>query len=418
MKVRYTYRLRPGSKATAYLLAEWDACRYVWNRMVDESKERYALRRGETFGGKQAQKYLTMLRAFTVNENGNKWLSAHSCVPQQQIVRDFTQARKRAITGKKRLGLPAYKSRKNSLPTLNYRLGGFTLKTINGKQRLVLPKGTVIPVVWSRPLPSSPKSVRVFREPDGHWYASFVVDITGEPAKHTGTTVGIDWGVETTASTVLLDARTGQVSEENTLDLPHIAFEGDEHHKVAQAQRRMSRRRKKGAKYSEQSRGYKKARRQYKELCRRIKARRTDTAHKWAKKVCAHADTICAENFKPRFLAKTNMAHNAQDAAIGAVIRTLKWQAAKHGRTYIDIPTPYTTQRCSNCGAIAKPALTLKDRVYECKHCGMIRDRDKNAACNMLEGVGLNPGAKEAISRKPDAVPATQAPSTLRIPRL
>lgn len=48
MKVRYKYRLRPGKQAERYLLAEWDACRYVWNRMVDESQARYE--RGETFG--------------------------------------------------------------------------------------------------------------------------------------------------------------------------------------------------------------------------------------------------------------------------------------------------------------------------------------------------------------------------------
>ena len=60
MKVRYKYRLRPGKQAERYLLAEWDACRYVWNRMVDESQARYE--RGETFGAAQAQKYLTFLR--------------------------------------------------------------------------------------------------------------------------------------------------------------------------------------------------------------------------------------------------------------------------------------------------------------------------------------------------------------------
>ena len=48
MKVRYKYRLRPGKQAEQYLIAEWDACRYVWNRMVDESQARHE--RGETFG--------------------------------------------------------------------------------------------------------------------------------------------------------------------------------------------------------------------------------------------------------------------------------------------------------------------------------------------------------------------------------
>lgn len=69
MKVRYKYRLRPGKQAERYLLAEWDACRYVWNRMVDESQARYE--RGETFGAAQAQKYLTFLRASKTDKDGD-----------------------------------------------------------------------------------------------------------------------------------------------------------------------------------------------------------------------------------------------------------------------------------------------------------------------------------------------------------
>lgn len=200
MKVRYTYRLRPGRQAEQYLLAEWDACRYVWNRMVDESKARHELNRGETFGDRQAQKYLTVLRAYTIDKNGVKWLALHSCVPQQQIVRDYSKARKKALLDQldntipvsRKAGMPGYKSRKTATPTLNYRVGGFALVQRDGKTRLRLPKGVTIPVVWPRPLPSPPKSVRVYKDGDGHWYASFVVDIEPEPFPKTGKAIGID----------------------------------------------------------------------------------------------------------------------------------------------------------------------------------------------------------------------------------
>lgn len=142
MKVRYKYRLRPGKQAERYLLAEWDACRYVWNRMVDESQARYE--RGETFGAAQAQKYLTFLRASKTDKDGGKWLAAHSCVPQQQIVRDYSQSRGKAVSDRKtssrkrKAGMPRHKSRKTTLPSLNYRIGGFTLVEQDGKTRLKL----------------------------------------------------------------------------------------------------------------------------------------------------------------------------------------------------------------------------------------------------------------------------------------
>lgn len=153
MKVRYTYRLRPGRQAEQYLLAEWDACRYVWNRMVDESKARHELNRGETFGDRQAQKYLTVLRAYTIDKNGVKWLALHSCVPQQQIVRDYSKARKKALLDQldntipvsRKAGMPGYKSRKTATPTLNYRVGGFALVQRDGKTRLRLPKASLSP---------------------------------------------------------------------------------------------------------------------------------------------------------------------------------------------------------------------------------------------------------------------------------
>lgn len=163
MKVRYKYRLRPGKQAERYLLAEWDACRYVWNRMVDESQARYE--RGETFGAAQAQKYLTFLRASKTDKDGGKWLAARSCVPQQQIVRDYSQSRGKAVSDRKtssrkrKAGMPRHKSRKTTLPSLNYRIGGFTLVEQDGKTRLKLPKGMIIPVVWSPAnCPHSPRA--------------------------------------------------------------------------------------------------------------------------------------------------------------------------------------------------------------------------------------------------------------------
>lgn len=141
MKVRYTYRLRPGKQAERYLLAEWDACRYVWNQMVEESQRRY--KNGQTFGPNEASKHLTHLRHTVKDENGVLWLAAHSSIPQQQIVRDFSASRKKALLDRKnkkqvRRGLPDYKSRRRAQPTLNYRIGGFMLLEIGGALRLKL----------------------------------------------------------------------------------------------------------------------------------------------------------------------------------------------------------------------------------------------------------------------------------------
>ena len=180
VKVRYTYRLRPSKTTAAYLHREAGMCRYVWNQMVARSKQISVTNQQklvanpnttnlETFGAAQADKYLTHLRQTAQDpKTGEHWLKQGSSVAQQQTVRDFSTTRNRALSTlnnpkTRRVGFPRFRSRKNTLPTLNYTKRGFTLKPDpNGRLRLALPNKTFIPVVWSRPLPSPPSSVRVY----------------------------------------------------------------------------------------------------------------------------------------------------------------------------------------------------------------------------------------------------------------
>lgn len=421
MKVRYTYKLRPGKQAERYLLAEWDACRYVWNQMVEESQRRY--KDGQAFGPSEALRHVTHLRHTVKDENGILWLAAHSSVLQQQIVRNFSVSRKKALLDRKnkkrvRSGLPRYKSRHRAQPTLNYIIGGFRLVDVGGVLRLKLTKGTVIPVVWSRKLPSAPTSVRVYRNLNGKWFASFVVETTLEcDTPNTGSVVGIDWGVQETATTVTVNEQ-GEVRESKDLDMPFGAYERKYEKRLAEIQRCMSRRYQKDKRRCEQSRGYKKALRQYRELKRRSTAQRKDAANKWAVKVCRNSDAIASEDFKPKFLFRTTMARKVQDAAIGQLIDILEWQAVKRGRRFVKVNPAYTTQDCSNCGARAKHRLGLQDRVYKCECCGFVLDRDRNSAINMLIGAGFIPGPIGTLSRSDAAAHDRAVPEKAKISRL
>lgn len=389
--------------------------------MIEESQRRY--KNGQTFGPNEAAKHLTHLRHTVKDENGVLWLAAHSSVPQQQIVRDFSASRKKALLDRKnkkrvRRGLPGYKSRRRAQPTLNYRIGGFRLVDVGDTFRLKLTKGIVIPVVWSRKLPSAPTSVRVYRNSNGKWFASFVVETTPEyDTPYTGSSVGIDWGVQETATTMTVDSQ-GEVRESADLDIPFVAYERKYEKRLTEAQRRMARRYQKDKRRSEQSRGYKKALRQYRELKRRITAQRKDAANKWAVKVCRNSDAIASEDFKPKFLSRTTMARKAQDAAIGQLIDTLEWQAVKRGRRFVKVNPAYTTQDCSNCGARAKHRLGSQDRVYKCECCGFVLDRDRNSAINMLIGAGFIPGPIGTLSRSDAAAHGRAVPEKAKIPRL
>ena len=139
------------------------------------------------------------------------------------------------------------------------------------------------------------------------------------------------------------------------------------------------------------STGYKKAKRQVAKLHRQVARQRSDDARKWAKGVVAAFDQIAAEDFRPKFLARSTMAKRPAEAAIGATKAALVHMADKHGRDLCLVDPAYTTMDCSICGARAKHRLDLSERTYACEACGVVLPRDKNEAAVMVERAGFVP---------------------------
>ncbi|WP_399887134.1 RNA-guided endonuclease InsQ/TnpB family protein [Streptomyces sp. BBFR51] len=389
--VRYTYRLRVSSAARALLAAEWGRCRWVWNECVARSRAVHLHNRatGEkaTCGPAQLDRMLTEARCRT------PWLREGSCVPQQQIIRDFGRSRAKALQGiaehlpsARRAGMPTWKTRREALPTLNYTKRGFRLKG----DRLYLAGDIVLTVVWSRKLPAEPSSVRVYRDSLGHWYASFVVPAQVQPLPKTGRVLGVDWGVQQTATTTS-DAH----------DQPHPGHGGKARARLTHYDRMMARRRPK--KGTAGTRGYRAAKRLRAKAHKKVARQRADTGRKWAKKVVRDHDAVAVEDFRPKFLAKTNMARKAADAAIGATKTALIEMGRKHGRDIRLVHPAYTTMDCAQCGARAKHALPLGERTYTCTACETASPRDKNSARVMLLRAGLNPADVDG-ARPPGAL--------------
>ena len=71
------------------------------------------------------------------------------------------------------------------------------------------------------------------------------------------------------------------------------------------------------------------------------------------------------------------------DAGWRQFLFILEWHARKAGREAIRIDPRNTSQICSGCGAKAKRRLRLADRLFACQACGLVIDRDRNAARNL-----------------------------------
>ncbi|MFD6389738.1 RNA-guided endonuclease InsQ/TnpB family protein [Nocardia sp. NPDC060259] len=348
--MRYTYRLRPGASAVRVLETEWHRCRFIWNEAVHQQRT----------GGKPTLAKLGKL--LTDARRRMVWLRDGSQVAQQQMLRSYTTALNQSFAVKGR-GRPKVKRRKDSLPSLEYTRNGFSL----ADGRLRLPKGIVIPVVWSRDLPSTPTSVRVYQDSLGHWYASFVVRSPIEPLPQRSTGLGVDWGVSVTATTTNPD-----------FDLPYGGNRKRCAAELARAQRKMARRRRPAG--HTPSNGYSRARREAARLQKKAARQNSHAARVWANSVVREHQLIAIEGFKPKFLAQSSLAGKAADAAIGAAKRELLTRAKRAGRQVVIVEPAYTTMTCSSCFARAKRRLGLDERTFRCDSCGYIAGRDRNAA--------------------------------------
>jgi len=373
--VRYTYRLRPGATAERALLSEWDRCRWVWNQCV--GRDRDLCSEGIDVTGHGLCAELTDWRGRM------EWLRAGSQNAQQNTVLKWAKA-KRAFGNVRGRRPPKFKSRNVTQPTIEYSVNGFTLRD----GRLTVAGRIGLPVVWHRELPSDPKTANVFRDAVGHWWVSFIVRRTIEEWPEATGKVGIDWGVKVTATTT-----------DPVYDLHHAQHGVQVAARVARAQRKMSRRRR--PKDHAPSKGYQEAKRETARLYQKLVWQRKHDARQWARQVVADNDLIAVEDFKPKFLAKSNLARKAADAAIGQTKRELIHYGNRAGRTVILVPPAYTSMTCGECGVTRTKRLALSDRTFRCDHCGHTADRDRNAARVILAWAETNPASVESIRHDP-----------------
>ena len=82
---------------------------------------------------------------------------------------------------------------------------------------------------------------------------------------------------------------------------------------------------------------------------------------------------------------KRGMNRNIGLASWGRLVFLLSYKAEDAGRTVVRVDPRGTSQECSSCGD--KPAIrkTLKDRIHTCAVCGLVLDRDHNAAKSILK---------------------------------
>jgi putative transposase len=156
-----------------------------------------------------------------------------------------------------------------------------------------------------------------------------------------------------------------------------------------------------------------------------VRRQRCDFHHKTALMLVRQYDVIYVEAIQPANLSrrpapkqdengrpgtcehngasrKAGLNKSINDAGWGQFLRILACKVAYAGKRVEAVNPAYTSQDCSGCGARIQKTLSV--RTHVCTSCGLILDRDENAARNILwRGQRLRgvAGLPAAMNREP-----------------
>jgi len=208
------------------------------------------------------------------------------------------------------------------------------------------------------------KRVRLVRRADGY-YVQFSVQAQRR-VEHipTGKQIGIDVGLKAYYTD----------SQGSTIENPRHFRKAEK--QLKRFHRHLSRKQK-------GSKNRLRARKRLAKASLKVQRQREDFARKQANALVTSSDVIAYEHLEIRNMVKNHhLAKSIHDAGWGIFLHWVKAYGVMHDIPVIAVPPQFTSQRCSACGTLVKKSLSV--RTHICTSCGLVLDRDQNAALNIL----------------------------------
>jgi putative transposase len=209
------------------------------------------------------------------------------------------------------------------------------------------------------------KRVRILRRADGYYVQFSITAQRVIDHVSTGKQVGIDVGLKSFSTD----------SAGNTVDNPH-------HYR--KAEKRLKRLHRQLSRKKQGSKNRKKARKALAKGYLKVQRQREDFARKQANALVSSHDLIAYEHLQIRNMVRNrHLAKSIHDAGWGIFLQWLNYYGLLHDIPIIAVPPHYTSQNCSQCRTLVKKSLSM--RTHICPKCGLVLDRDQNAALNILQ---------------------------------
>jgi putative transposase len=359
----YKYRIYPTKAQETSLDRMLEECRWLYNKILETRKNAYE-QDGKSLGLYDTQ---NLIPGWKTERQSLKLV--HSLVLQNVNIRvDLAfKAFFRRVKSGEDPGYPRFKSygRYDSMTYSQYGNG----VRLDGNV-LILSKLGSIKIKIHRELCSKPKIVTVRRASTGKWFATISCECEPSPLPKSHKFAGVDVGLQSFATL------------SNGKKIANPRFFKQEQDALAKAQRQMS-------KYAKGTPERAKRRKVVSRVHERITNKRTDFAHQQSHRLVNTYGVIVLEklavvdmmsNHTQVFGNKLNK--SIADVAWSQLAQFTAYKAADAGRLFLQVDPRNTSKKCSRCSSIVPKDLGV--RIHDCPHCGLILDRDHNAAINIL----------------------------------
>jgi len=351
--IAYKYKIYR-SKRNKKLARMLTTASYIWNHALALQKRYYSIY-GKYISSNRMQKHIAKLR-----KNNEYWQELNS-----QTVQEISQRLDKAYKDffkKIHKRPPKFKSRYR-FKSIVFKQSGYKLED----NKVIINKIGTFKFHKSRNY-GDISNIRIKRDAVGDYWLIVTSPerIEGKVYQKTrkGALVGFDFGLKTFLT------GSDESSFESPLFYREMETEIKKQHRILSKKKRGSKNRTK-------------ARKNLARTYRKLDFKRTDYQWKLAHQLCSNYNFIALETLNIKAMQKL-WGKKISDLSFSSFLVILKQVADKYGTQIQQIDKWFPSSKtCNVCGTINKD-LTLKDRVWTCKHCGTKLDRDLNASKNIL----------------------------------
>lgn len=351
----YRFELQPTQDQKELLDKHFGCIRFIYNHFLNERKEQYqADKRSDNYYRQAAT--LTELK----KKEETVWLKEVNSQSLQFALRCLDTAYVNFFRGNARF--PQFKSKK--------KRNSFTVPQFGKLQdgKFYAPKFKEgIKVNVHREVRGKIGKCTLSKTPTGKYFVSILSEEQYQPKEKTDAVCGIDLGLKDFAIT------------SEGIKFKNNKYTKQYERKLKIAQQHLSRK-------TKGSNSFEKQRRKVALIYEKITNSRMDNLHKASHQLISEYDIIALEDLNIKGMVKNHkLAKHISDASWGTFVKLLEYKAGWNDKQVIKINRFYPSSKtCCECGWINQ-GLILSTREWTCKSCGVLHDRDINAAKNILK---------------------------------